>query len=156
MAHPPARLSITNRIPELRRMSEWLHIAAATTGLPRDLTQRFDLCANEAVANIIGYGYEGADGDEAREISLEFSSGPAGATLTIRDHGKPFDPLAAPEHEQPADLEHAAIGGLGIHLIRRLMDECGYRREDGANVLHLSARAPADTAAPAGAAARRA
>ena len=58
----------------------------------------------------------------------------------LRDRGLAFDPWEAPEPVRPTSLEEAPIGGLGIHLMRRVSDGLGYRRDGGGNVLTLEFR----------------
>jgi anti-sigma regulatory factor (Ser/Thr protein kinase) len=58
----------------------------------------------------------------------------------VEDDGRAFDPLQAERPPPPVNLEEAPIGGLGIHLIRSMLDECHYRREAGWNRLTLIAR----------------
>ncbi len=131
------RLIIGNEVAELRRMSEWLVASGQACGIRQDLLFNLEVCANEAVTNIISYAYDDSKG---RHITLELSKTATGACLVIRDDGKPFNLLEAPQHRQPATLADAAIGGLGIHLIRRLMSRCAYQRENGINVLRLEAQ----------------
>jgi len=133
---PGDRLIIRNEITELRRMSEWLVGSGQASGLSQDVISRLEVCANEAVTNIISHAYD----DAARhDIALELNKTATGACLTIRDDGKPFNMLEAPEHRQPASLADAKIGGLGLPLMRGLMSDCRYRRENGFNVLCLEA-----------------
>jgi anti-sigma regulatory factor (Ser/Thr protein kinase) len=128
------RIVIGNDISELRRMSEWLRTIVAETDLPGELLYRLDVIANEAVTNIISYAYD----DAARhDITLELTKSAGGATLVIRDDGKPFNVLDVPARQPPKGLDDAAIGGIGIHLIRRLTSRCDYRREGRFNVLSL-------------------
>jgi serine/threonine-protein kinase RsbW len=134
---------IGNRIDELRRMSDWLHLGAATAGISDDLVMKLDLCANEAVMNIISYAYPDAS---PREIFLELLRTGEGATLLIRDDGLPYNPLDRAEHRAPESLEDAQVGGLGVHLIRRLMARCAYERDGGFNILYLEARRAAPAA----------
>ncbi len=130
------RLVIGNDAAELRRMSQWLRDSAAAADIAPDLVFALDHCANEAVINIIDYAYD----DAARhDITLELNRTAEGACMVIRDDGKPFNLLQAPEHENCGCIADAKIGGLGIHLIRCLMARCEYRREDGENVLTLEA-----------------
>ena len=131
------RLVIGNDLSELRRMTEWLRTSCESAGLPGDVVYTLDFCANEAVANIINYAY---DSPGPRNITLELKETEGGARLVISDDGKPFNVLAAPEHQPPENIEDARIGGLGIHLIRRLITDSEYRRADGLNVLSLEAR----------------
>jgi serine/threonine-protein kinase RsbW len=117
-------------------MSLWLTSSADRAQVPRDLVPMLEVCANEAVANIISYAYEDR---QSHAISLELSRTDKGAALVIRDDGKPFNPLSLPEYEKPATLEDARIGGLGVHFVRKLMARCEYRREAGQNILCLEA-----------------
>jgi serine/threonine-protein kinase RsbW len=129
-----ARIVIVNDVAELRRMTQWLWNAAASAGIAERLVRLLDVCANEAVANIISYAYD----DAARhEIALELEKTADGARLVIRDDGRAFDVSKAPAPAAPASLDDARIGGLGIHLIRRMTSRCDYRRENGFNVLLL-------------------
>lgn len=118
-------------------MTSWLRASCESAGISKDVAYKLDFCANEAVANIISYAY---DGPEPRDITLELNETKGGARLVISDDGKPFNVLAAPEHQPPENIEDARIGGLGIHLIRRLINDCEYRRADGLNVLSLEAQ----------------
>jgi len=130
------RLVIVNNISELRRMTQWLRTSSAAANIPQDLVQMLDVCANEAVSNIISYAYD----DRGRhEINLALTRTDGGARLEIRDDGKPFNVLEVPEHKMPLTLADATVGGLGVHLIRRLMTHCDYRRDVGHNVLSLEA-----------------
>lgn len=132
-------LTINNHASEIRRMSLWLDAAFRQLGLPAELLSKFDLCADEAVTNIISYAFPE---NGAHEISLRLSVINMMASLEIEDDGIPFNPLDAPEHVQPASLEEANIGGLGVELIRRFMDECNYARHNGRNVLKMTAIVP--------------
>jgi anti-sigma regulatory factor (Ser/Thr protein kinase) len=126
------RIIIGNRIEELRRMTYWLTDSASAAGMAKDLVMKLDVCANEAVMNIISYAF--AD-SAPHEIVLDLTVISGGARLVIRDGGVPFNPLQLPEHTTPASLEDAEIGGLGVHLAR-----CDYQRDGGENVLCLEAR----------------
>ena len=128
-------LVIRNEAAELRRMSEWLVRHCAAAAIPDDPVQRLEVCANEALANIISYAYQE---DGAHTIRLELWAADGGVRLTVRDDGQPFNPLQAPDHQQPASLDEAQIGGLGIHLMRRLLTRWEYRRDSGCNVLCMS------------------
>ncbi len=125
------RLIISNDLTELRRMSAWLKRCCGVAEIPDDVVFSLDLCANEAVTNIICYAFDGVG---RHNIILEFSDSVRGASLTITDDGMPFNMLEAPEHKQPSSLAEAKIGGLGIHLIRHLVSQCHYQRAGGQNV----------------------
>jgi len=128
------RLVIANDLHELRRMTQWLHDSGQALGVAEDALFKLDLCANEAVANIISYAF---DDDRRHDISLEMNKTAAGASLVIRDDGRYFNLLDAPAHEAPATLADARIGGLGIHLIKRISSHCSFQRSNGFNELSL-------------------
>ena len=133
-----ATLVVTNRIAELRRMSQWLRDRCALAGVSEELIQRLELCANEALANIMSYAYSD---EAAHDITLTLDTTIDHVRLCIRDDGRPFNPLGMPEHAMPASLADAAVGGLGVHLIRNMMSSCGYERRDTHNMLTLEASA---------------
>jgi len=126
-----------NDLSELRRMSSWLRASAAAADVPDEVADKLELCANEAVSNIISYAFP----DSGRhEISLELLPVDGGADLVIRDDGMPFNLLEVPAYQRPEDTASARIGGIGIHLIRSLMSHCSYERTGGINVLCLESR----------------
>ena len=96
------------------------------------------LAADEAASNIIEHAYEGvSDG------LLELSCGVKGNTITIVlvDHGESFDPSEIPMPDLKADLSERKIGGLGIFLMRKLMDEVRYEtKPNKSNVLTMTKR----------------
>lgn len=118
-----ARLVIPNDLAALRPMSQWLAGELERLEATPRQAFNFDLCANEAVANVIAYGYpEGG----RHVIELKVWRDADRIQLEIEDDGMPYNPLARAPHTQPASLEDARIGGLGVELIRKLMDECHY------------------------------
>lgn len=109
----------------------------STPAMPADETLRFQLrlAIEEAVENIVSYAYT-----DAAEPWLEVHAERQGGDLviTLKDGGRPFNPL---EHEAP-DLslpaEERPVGGLGIFLTRRMTDAVSYAYEDGCNILTLT------------------
>ena len=96
------------------------------------------LAADEAASNIIEHAYEGVSNG-----LLELSCGVRGNTITIIlvDRGESFDPSEIPMPDLKADLSERKIGGLGIFLMRKLMDEVHYEtRPDKSNVLTMTKR----------------
>jgi serine/threonine-protein kinase RsbW len=128
------RLRIENCLDALRPMSEWLAESCEALGISDDLSYRFDLAANEAVANTISHGYApGARG--AIELCFDLTHGHA--ILVIEDDGNAFNPLELAEPSPASSIEDSRIGGLGVLLIRRSMGQCEYQRRGGRNVLTL-------------------
>ena len=88
----------------------------------------------ELVTNCIHYGY-----DDAAEhtIRIEFTLEDGVLTMEVTDDGHEFDPVNAPEPDFTLELEDRPVGGLGIHMLRKLADEMAYERVDGKNRVRL-------------------
>lgn len=129
-----ASLFIHNQIADISRMCEWLCDEIDKMGLTDELQFKFDLCANEAVTNIISYAY--CD-DQPHEIALNLSLQDNLIKLEITDDGAMFNPLEKPTFKNPTTLEDADIGGLGINLIHHYMDVIRYDRINNKNVFSM-------------------
>ena len=95
------------------------------------------LAADEAASNVIEHAYEGKP-DGMFEVSCEFREDRL--IITLLDHGKAFDPSQVEEPDLKADLSDRKIGGLGVYLIRNLMDEVRYESTQAGNLLTLIKR----------------
>ena len=95
------------------------------------------LAADEAASNIIEHAYEGVN-TGVLEISCGMRDG--AITIIMVDHGESFDPSAIPLPDLKADLSERKIGGLGIFLMRKLMDEVHYEVQNSGNVLTMIKR----------------
>jgi serine/threonine-protein kinase RsbW len=93
-----------------------------------------NLALEEILANIISYGY--SDNRE-HEIRVNLSVEPGKVRVDVEDDGQPFNPLEAPEADTTKPLEERTIGGLGIHLVRKLMDGLEYKRQGEKNLLTI-------------------
>jgi serine/threonine-protein kinase RsbW/sigma-B regulation protein RsbU (phosphoserine phosphatase) len=143
-AHTVAELHIRNRLDELARASAWLAQFAEGLALPAETLFRLDLGLTEALDNVVAYAFPDA---AEHEIRIRIAAEGDAVRLEVEDDGRAFDPLQAERPPPPRSLEEAPIGGLGIHLIRSMLDECHYRREAGRNRLTLIAR-PRENDAP--------
>ena len=131
-------LCIASDLNELAR----LHDAVAELGeagdWPSDLVYQVDLVLEELIVNTVNYGY---DDDARHEIEVTLTSDEDVFTVEIIDDGHVFNPLSdAPEPDLDAGIEDRPIGGLGIHLMRVMMDDVHYRREENKNHLTLIKR----------------
>ena len=128
-------LILHNDIQQIPQLAEFIETIADEKQLSQSLAMSLNLALEEAVTNVILYAYpKGADGlvdVEAilKEHSLEF---------IITDSGVPFDPTAAPEADVTLSVDERPVGGLGIYLVRQLMDELRYQRVDDKNVLSMT------------------
>ena len=128
-------LILHNDIQQIPQLAEFVETIASEKKLDQATAMNLNLALEEAVTNVIMYAYpEGSDGlvdIEAiiRKDSLEF---------IISDNGVPFDPTAAPEADITLGAEERRIGGLGIFLVRNIMDSVSYARNDGKNILSMT------------------
>lgn len=102
-------------------------------GCSLKLQMQIDLCVEEIFVNIASYAYEGSEG--YAEIELGIESGEL--TIVFTDSGVPYDPLKKPDPDTTLSADERDIGGLGIFLVKKTMDEVLYNYEDGKNVLTL-------------------
>lgn len=128
-------LLIHNDIQQIPQLADFVETIAEEKHLDHSLTLSLNLALEEAVTNVIMYAYpEGTDGlvdIEAiiREHSLSF---------VISDSGKAFDPTAQPDADTSLSAENRQVGGLGIYLVRNIMDNVSYERNSGKNILTMT------------------
>ena len=127
-------LCMSNDIEELNKLEPFLNGIFEREHLDMSMLPQIDLALEEAVTNIIMYAYpEGEKG--TAELTVEVADGQISATLI--DSGTPFNPLQQQEANLDVSLEERKIGGLGIHLIKEIMDVVEYAYENGRNVLKM-------------------
>lgn len=127
-----AGLTTRNDLSELSRLSEFLVMFFKRTGVPADLAADFELALEEVFANAVMHGHP--DGGE-HEISVSIALQDGVVKLTLEDDGIPFNPLEAPLVDLDLPLEKRGVGGLGIHLVKGVMDDLEYSRTDSRNRL---------------------
>ena len=111
---------------------------AGDWGLHPKRLMQLELAVEEAVVNICLYAYEVPPG----ELLVRIDPGEQSFVVELIDEGIPFDPLAQEEPDLRAAAEERAVGGLGIFLVRRVMDEVAYHRKGSKNVLRLVIHKP--------------
>ena len=131
------QLAIKNDLAEIAGVTAAIHAFSAQSGIPNGVDNALQLVADELLSNIIRYGYP-AGGTHTITINLEAKVDEV--WVLVRDDGIPFNPLEQPVPKMPASLDEAAVGGLGIHLVRNTMDEITYQYEDGWNTVLLKKR----------------
>jgi anti-sigma regulatory factor (Ser/Thr protein kinase) len=134
---PPTQIVLRAELAELDRLHTWLEGHCESHRLSYRLSFQLDLCVTELVTNVISYGYPGQPAPE-EVIAVHFAATPTHVVLEIIDQGVAFDPLAQPAPELARSLDEAKIGGLGLPLVRKNVEEIAYRREHGSNRLRLS------------------
>jgi len=127
-------ISLKNDVKELGRLAEFFEQLGESWFLAPDIIMTVNLSLEEAVSNIIFYAW--SDSKE-HLIDLKIKYYEKALTIILSDDGKPFDPTTREEPDINLPIEERPIGGLGIHLIKRLMDGITYTRKEDKNQLTL-------------------
>ena len=140
---PKRTLFITNEMSEVTKLKQFMEGAAREFGIPDDIQLSLNLAVEEAVVNVINYAYpKGTEGDIEINITNspipDLSESSTEVIFTIIDQGVPFDPTTHDEADTTSELEERQIGGLGIHLIRNIMDRVEYQRDGNSNKLTMT------------------
>lgn len=130
-------VQLKNDLSELQRMNQIVTEFGERHGLASELVFRLTLVLEEIITNVISYGYE--DGSE-HEISVRLFWHDPNMRIEVEDDARPFNPLKAPPPDMGKPLAERKVGGLGIHLVREMMDELEYRRENDKNLLILKTK----------------
>ena len=125
---------LKSKLSELNALCRHLEDCGDVMELPPKCLFEINLGLDELFTNIISYGFE----DES-EHQIKFSLAKAEETLVVQveDDGIPFNPLDAAGPAVARDLDSINIGGLGIHLVKKVMDDIDYQRVEGRNKLIL-------------------
>lgn len=121
-------------IDAVAHCTEFVTAHAQETGFPVARVREVELVVEEVVANICRYSYGDRLGNvelscrrlDGRKLELEFI-----------DYGQPFDLLALPPPDLSVDIDQRDVGGIGVPMLRALVDQASYRREDDRNVLSI-------------------
>jgi len=130
-------LTLPNDIETIPQLNEFIDLLAEDAGLDMSLTMSLNLAIEEAVVNVMNYAYPlGTAGD----VHIEATADQDWLTFVISDKGAPFDPTAKEAADTTLSVEERPIGGLGIFLVRELMDTIHYERTQGTNILTVRKR----------------
>ena len=127
-------ITLPNSLEELPRLSALVEEVCEEIGCDMEMTMRINLAMEEAVVNVIDYAYPpGTVG----YMEIKATTADKRIKFMIIDSGTPFDPTKKEEVDISLPVEERRIGGLGIHLVRQIMDDIKYERKEGHNVLTL-------------------
>lgn len=131
----PIFLELTNRLSELAKIQEALETHAKSLGVPADMLMPLNLVIEEAFTNIVNYAY--AD-QEQHTIAISINREGQQLVITLTDDGESYDPTQKADPDIELPVEQRQVGGLGIFLIRKIMDKVEYERKDNKNNLILT------------------
>jgi sigma-B regulation protein RsbU (phosphoserine phosphatase) len=129
------QLILSNMEGEVARLGTFVKAFCDRLPLDSKTASGLRLALEESVVNVINYAYPAG---ETGEVRIYAESNRKEVRFTIVDSGTPFDPTAVLSADITLDVQNRPIGGLGIHLTRKLMDSVSYCRKHGKNVLTLT------------------
>lgn len=130
-----SHITLPNDVQATTELGMFVDEVCENVGFDMSTTFKLNLAIEEAVVNVMSYAYPaGTKGD----VDIDAEADDEQLKFVISDSGTPFDPTQKGEVDTTLSAEERSIGGLGIHLIRQIMDTINYERVDGKNVLTLS------------------
>jgi anti-sigma regulatory factor (Ser/Thr protein kinase) len=127
-------VTITRGLEELPRVIETVEDFCQGVGASEHDSHSLHLAIEEVVSNVLMHGYRGAP----YPVSVCLEAIPTGRVrATVTDRAPAYDPLARPEVDTKMPLEDRPIGGLGVHLVKKLMDTTHYERVGDQNVFAM-------------------
>jgi anti-sigma regulatory factor (Ser/Thr protein kinase) len=127
-------LLIENRLEEIAKVADLVERFGTDNAVPRSAINDMNVSLDEVLNNIISYAYT----DEvARGIKVRLTIANGELIANVDDDGMPFDPLIAPPPQLGGSIKQRPVGGLGIHFVKKLMDQVAYVRRDNRNCLEL-------------------
>jgi serine/threonine-protein kinase RsbW len=130
-------LHLTNQLAEIPRSAMLVEAYCEQRGVAPAIVFSINVSLEELLANTITYGY---DDDRPRAILVEIWHAEGQLWVEVTDDARPFDPTQVPSPDLDAPLEQRSVGGLGIHLVREMMDDLAYWHADGSNHVQFRKR----------------
>ena len=128
-------IRINNQVDELEHVAEFVEQIGEELGLDMELQMNLNLVLEEMVTNVIFYAYpEGKTAD----IELQAESNGKELTFVLSDQGKEFDPTAKEDADPDVNPIDREIGGMGIYIVKNIMNQVTYQRLEGKNLLTMT------------------
>jgi len=134
MKNPEVKITVKNRIEDLLRLNSVFESFATQHEIGGRLRYHLLVSIEEILTNIIKYGF---DEEGVHPIHITFRHINEKVEMEFEDRGREFNPLEISEPDLDTPIENRQLGGLGIHLVKKMMDEAKYRREGDRNILML-------------------
>lgn len=126
---------IKNQLDELERINQFIEEIGEELGLDMELQMNLNLVIEEMVVNVISYAYpEGTENN----IELTVNSNGMELTFVLSDNGKEFDPTLMEDTDTDVNPADRRIGGMGIYIVKHIMDTVSYQRQQGKNLLTMT------------------
>lgn len=131
------KLVIRNQVGELARVASFVEDLSVELRLDMEARMNLNLALEEMVSNVIFYAYP-KDTDGCIELMAE-SDGKE-LTLVLSDQGREFDPTLKSDTDMNVNPAERELGGMGIFIVKNILDEVSYQRQEGRNLLTMKMR----------------
>jgi len=130
-------LVLTNKVEQIEDLKNFIESISEEMKFPHSLVNQLNVALEEAVSNIMLYAYKDVNDEEKKKITLKAEVVKNQLIFTIKDSGRPFDPTLEKDPDISLSAEEREIGGLGIFIIKQVMNEVTYSRVEDENVFVL-------------------
>ena len=131
-------LSLNAVIENIDTVTDFVNEQLEQYDCPAKAQMQIDIAIDELFSNIARYAYNPDVGPAT--VRVEVVEDPLSVVITFIDHGKPYDPLSTEDPDITLSAEERQIGGLGIYMVKKSMDEIAYEYKDGQNILRIKKR----------------
>lgn len=128
-------LTIAATVENIGAVTDFVNEQLEALDCPMKAQMQIDIAIDELFGNIAHYAYNPQVGQAT--VRVEVIEEPLGVTVTFIDNGKPYDPLKNDDPDITLSAEEREIGGLGIYMVKKSMDEITYEYKDGQNILKI-------------------
>ena len=128
-------LTIEAKIENIEAVTDFVNEQLEALDCPMKAQMQIDIAIDELFSNIAHYAYNPEIGQAT--VRVEVIEDPLAVTITFIDNGVPYDPLAKADPDTTLSAEERGIGGLGIYMVKKSMDDITYEYKDGQNILAI-------------------
>lgn len=129
-------LTIAAEIENIPAVTEFVDAELEECGCPLKTQMQIDIAIDELFGNIARYAYDPGTGDAT--VRVDVKENPAAVEITFIDGGVPYDPLKKADPDVTLSADEREIGGLGIFMVKKSMDNIAYEYRDGKNILSIT------------------
>lgn len=131
-------MTVEATLANIPAVTDFVDAQLEALGCPPKIVMQINIAIDELFGNIAHYAYNPETGPAT--VRVEVDDEPMTVLITFIDHGKPYDPLAAADPDTTLSAEARKIGGLGVFLVKKTMDDISYEYKNGQNILHIKKR----------------
>ncbi len=130
-------LTVDATVENIATVTEFVNAQLEQSGCPPKIQMQIDIAIDELFGNIAHYAYDPDVGPAT--VRVEVDEEPC-VIITFIDNGVPYDPLGKEDPDITLSAEERGIGGLGVYMVKKSMDDVSYEYRDGQNILRIKKR----------------